>query len=155
MNHASAKDRIDPVTIVSGMIDRSVELMRTWTQWDGKAISVDDRLYTPHKAVRRLVDHLIDHIAQVDAMLADAPALPDDWHASAMTTASDLASFSEEDAEEANARLTRLKLMWEYRVGGLVNEQLDDKRGEAWSIREIAAHLAESEYYAGAVGRLE
>jgi hypothetical protein len=146
---------VDPVAVVSAMIDASIEVMPTWVHWDGRPVSVEDRIYTPHKAVRRLTDHLIDHIAQVEAMLAGAPAVADEWHASAITTASDLAPFSREDADEAIARLNRLKTMWQCRIAGLSDEQLDARSDDEWSIREIAAHLAESEYYAAAVGRLE
>ena len=148
-------DPVDPAAVVSTMIETSMDVMRTWVHWDGQPVSVDGRIYTPHKAVRRLTDHLIDHIAQIEAMLVGAVPPEDDWHASAMTTASDLAPFLPEDAEEANARLARLKLVWQCRVGGLSDEQLDARDGDAWSIRDIAVHLAESEYYATAIGRLD
>ena len=96
-------DPVDPAAVVSTMIETSMDVMRTWVHWDGQPVSVDGRIYTPHKAVRRLTDHLIDHIAQIEAMLVGAVPPEDDWHASAMTTASDLAPFLPEDAEEANA----------------------------------------------------
>jgi hypothetical protein len=111
-------------------------------------------VYTPHKAVRRVVDHLIDHLAEVDARLAGEPTIPDHWHASAITTDADRAPFTVEDRDEAHSRLERLAQVWRVRLRSLDADRLDRRDGDAWTIREIAFHLAESAYYADAVGPL-
>ena len=48
-----------------------------------------ERIYTPHKAVRRIADHVIDHLAEVEALLAGVETIPDGWHASLVTFESD------------------------------------------------------------------
>jgi len=147
-------DDRDPAEVVSGMVDHVLALVDSWTAWDGAPRGVDDRVYTPHKAVRRVADHMVDHLAEVEARLAGEPTIPDRWHASAITTASDLAPFTAEDRDEARSRLARLALVWRVRLDSLDRERLDRREGEAWTIREVAFHLAESSYYADAVGDL-
>ncbi|MER7189628.1 hypothetical protein [Streptomyces flaveolus] len=145
---------VTPADAVTGMVDHVLALAATWTGWDGEPAHVDDRVYTPHKAVRRVADHLIDHLAELEARLAGERPQPDHWHASAITTDADRAPFTREDLEEARSRLTRLARIWANRLGALTGEQLDRSPGEGWSFRELALHVAESAYYADAVGDL-
>ncbi|GIE34588.1 hypothetical protein Ait01nite_076330 [Actinoplanes italicus] len=146
-------DRV-PAEVVTGMITQVLDLASTWTGWDGRPLLTDDREYTPHKAIRRVTDHLIDHLAEIEARLAGVPTIPDHWHASAITTAADLAPFSSEDLDEARSRLTRLAQVFQLRLTGLPAADLDRRDGDAWSVRQIAFHLESSLYYATAVGRL-
>lgn len=143
-----------PAEVVAGMVEAVLHLVDTWPAWDGRPRPVDDRVYTPHKAVRRVADHMIDHLAEVEARLAGQPTIPDRWHASAITTSADLAPFTEADCEEAHSRLERLAQIWRVRLGALDDQTLDRSDGDAWTIREVAFHLAESVYYAEAVGDL-
>jgi hypothetical protein len=136
------------------MVDGVLALAETWTAWDGMPRAVDDRVYTPHKAIRRVADHLIDHLAQVEARLAGADSLPDRWHGSYSTTPADLAPFTPDDLDEARSRLDRLALLWVHRLGSITDEDMDRSAAGSWSVREIAFHLAESSYYAEAVGDL-
>lgn len=149
-----ATDDRHPADVVADMVDHVLRLVDTWPGWDGTPSGVDDRVYTPHKAVRRVADHLVDHLAEIEARLAGEPTVPDHWHASAITTPSDLAPFGEEDRDEAHSRLARLGLIWRVRLRLLDDERLDRREGEAWTIREVAFHVAESTYYADAVGDL-
>ena len=126
----------------------------TWPAWDGVPVPADDRVYTPHKAIRRVADHLVDHLAEIEARVAGVPTIPDAWHASAITTPADLAPFTAEDLDEARSRLTRLAQIFQVRLRALSPAELDRRDGEAWSPRQIAVHLAESIYYAEAVGRV-
>lgn len=144
-----------PADVVTGMVDHVLALVDTWTTWDRTPRGVDDRVYTPHKAVRRVADHLIDHLAEIEARLAGVPTVPDRWHASAMTTDADLAPFTAEDRDEARSRLSRLALVWRVRLRSLDDERLDRQEAGAWTIREVAFHVAESAYYADAVGELD
>jgi hypothetical protein len=136
------------------MVDGVLALAETWTAWDGMPRAVDDRVYTPHKAIRRVADHMIDHLAQVEALLSETESLPDRWHGSYMTTAADLAPFTQDDLDEARSRLGRLALLWLNRLAAVSDEDMDRSSGDSWSVREIAFHLAESSYYADAVGDL-
>lgn len=137
------------------MVDHVLRLAATWPAWDGVPVLADGREHTPHKAIRRVADHLIDHLAEMEARLARHDTIADRWHASATTTPADLAPFTPEDLEEASSRLTRLAQVWADRLGALTQDALDNSPGEGWSFRQIAVHLGESRYYADAVGHLE
>ncbi|NUT39663.1 MAG: hypothetical protein HOV86_06695 [Thermoactinospora sp.] len=144
----------DPTLSLTAMIEHSLALAETWTAWDGRAIeNADGRLYTPHKAIRRIADHLVDHLAELEARLAGQQPLPDAWRASMVTTPADLAPFTEADLDEARSRLTRLGQLWTVRLGALTPAQLDESPGDGWSFRELAEHLS-STYYADSVGPL-
>jgi hypothetical protein len=155
---AKTEDR-HPAEVVTAMIDRVLAMAATWPSWDGQpfVVLMDDeppRTYTPHKAIRRVADHLVDHLAEIEARLAGWPPEPDHWHASAITTAADLAPFTQEDLDEANSRLRRLALIWDTRLRSLTDEQLDAPSGEAWTLRNVALHLGGSDFYAKSVGHL-
>ncbi|GAA1583791.1 hypothetical protein [Actinoplanes couchii] len=154
MSDTPVTDDRAPADVVTAMVTEVLDLAATWVAWDGVPIPADDRVYTPHKAVRRVTDHLIDHLAEVEARLAGVPTVPDHWHASAITTPADLAAFTTEDLAEARSRLSRLALIFRVRLRGLSPATLDARDGDAWSIRQVAFHLEESLYYAQAVGRL-
>lgn len=136
------------------MVDHVLALAATWLSWDGVPIPSEDRIYTPHKAVRRVADHMIDHLAEIEARLMGEETVPDHWHASMITTEADLAMFTRSDLEEARSRLTRFARIWANRLGTLSSEQLDHSPGEGWTFRRLALHLGGSVYYADAVGNL-
>lgn len=154
MSERPATDDRAPGAVVAGMVADVLRLVDTWPAWDGEVRPIDDRVYTPHKAVRRVADHLVDHLAEVEARLAGEPTIPDHWHASAITTPADLAPFTPDDRDEAHSRLERLAQVWRVRLSALDDATLDRRDGDAWTIREVAFHLAESIYYADAVGDL-
>ncbi|KAB2344757.1 hypothetical protein [Actinomadura rudentiformis] len=149
-----ATDDRPPSQVVNEMVDHVLELAATWTAWDGTPCPIDDRIYTPHKAIRRVADHLVDHLAEVEARLAGVGPIPDHWHASSFTDAADLAPFTQKDLDEARSRLTRLAQIWTVRLDALSPDQLDRSPGDGWTFRQIAFHLTESAYYADAVGDL-
>ncbi|MGW3665382.1 hypothetical protein [Streptomyces sp. NPDC005141] len=146
--------REDPAEAVTAMVGHVLDLAASWTAWDGRPVPVDDRVYTPHKAIRRVADHLVDHLAELEARLVGEEPLPDHWHASASTTEADLAPFTEDDLDEARSRLNRLARIWANRLGALTDDQLDHSPGEGWSFRELALHLRGSTYYADSVGKV-
>ncbi|HEX9624179.1 MAG TPA: hypothetical protein VF979_07355 [Streptosporangiaceae bacterium] len=148
-----------PAEVITAMVDRVLAIAQTWPSWDGQpfVVPMDDeppRTYTPHKAIRRVADHLVDHLAEIEARLAGQAPEPDRWHASAITTPADLADFTQEDLDEAASRLRRLALIWDVRLRSLTDEQLDAPSGEAWTLRQVALHLADSDFYAKSVGLL-
>ncbi|MEQ6027764.1 hypothetical protein ACGFWG_12245 [Streptomyces sp. NPDC048405] len=154
MSHTHTEPAVTPAAAVTGMVDHVLALAATWTRWDGRPAHVDGRVYTPHKAIRRVADHMVDHLAELEARLAGEATQPDHWHASTVTTDADRARFTGEDLDEARSRLTRLARIWANRLDALTGEQLDHSPGEGWSFRELAVHLTESVYYADAVGDL-
>ncbi|MER5349085.1 hypothetical protein ABT093_01935 [Kitasatospora sp. NPDC002551] len=151
---APVTDDRDPAGLVPAMVEHVLALAATWTGWDGRPATTDGRTYTPHKAIRRVTDHLLDHLAELEARLAGEPTQPDHWHASAATTPADLAPFTAADLDEARSRLTRLARIWSVRLAALTPDQLDRTPDTAWSFRQLAFHVAESAYYADAVGDL-
>jgi hypothetical protein len=144
-----------PADVVTGMIDGVLAVAESWTRWDGVPRPDGDRVYTPHKAIRRVADHLVDHLAEIEARLAGVATIPDHWHASAITTPADLAPFTGEDLDEARSRLRRLAQIFDLRLRAVPGDLLDRRPGDAWTIREIAFHLEDSIGYADAVGRLD
>jgi DNA-binding transcriptional MerR regulator len=146
----------NPGAQVELAVEYCLEVAATWLAWDGRpAVSEGgDRIYTPHKAIRRIADHLIDHLAEVEALLAGVPTMPDEWHASLVTVEADWARFTEPDLDEARQRLRRLARVFALRLGAAGVEEWDRPRGENWSLREIAAHLDGVRWYADQVGRL-
>ena len=148
-----------PADAVTAMVNHVLALAETWPNWDGKPIEVPvegepPRTYTPHKAVRRVTDHLLDHLAELEARLAGQPTEPDAWHGSMVTTPADLALFTSEDLDEARSRLRRLAQIWDVRLRGLSDQQLDGDAGDAWTLRQVAFHVTESVFYADSVGAL-
>ena len=146
-------DDRDPAQVIEDAVAHALRLADTWTAWDGEPRVAEDRIYTPHKAIRRLADHLLDHLAEFEARLSGQPSLPDRWHASAITTPADLAVFTAEDLDEARSRLTRLAQIWSIRLRAVDDEQLDRIDGDAWTLRQVAFHLG-STFYADSVGDL-
>lgn len=71
-----------------------------------------------------------------------------------VTTASDLAPFTHDDLDEAKSRLHRLALIWEIRLRSLTDQQLDEPAGQSWTLRQVAFHVADSAFYADAIGAL-
>jgi hypothetical protein len=156
---APSTDNRHPAEVVTSMIAHVLDLAATWPNWDGVPIeiAVDGeaaRFYTPHKAIRRVTDHLLDHLAEFEARLAGRSPEPDAWHASAITTAPDLAPFTAEDLDEARSRLRRLASIWDTRLRSLTDTRLDQPSGTAWTLRQVAFHLADSAFYADSVGKV-
>lgn len=146
----------NPGTHVESAVEHCLDVAATWLAWDGRpAVSEDgDRVYTPHKAVRRIGDHLVDHLAEVEALLAGVETEPDAWHASLVTLETDWAHFTELDLDEARQRLRRLGRTFALRLAAAGEAAWDVPRGENWTLREIADHLTGIRWYADQVGRL-
>jgi hypothetical protein len=147
-------DGRDPGEAIEGMVEHVLELASTWPAWEGNPIPGLGREYTPHKAIRRVGDHMIDHLAQLDARLAGVPSLPDEWHGSTVTTAADMAAFTREDLDEARSRLRRLAQIWKIRLRDVPGNDMDVAEGDEYTLREIAFCAVESGAYADAIGRL-
>ena len=155
MDSPDPEDAGNPGELVVVGADRVLRLAATWLAWDGTPCLADDgtRLYTPNKAVRRYGDHLVDHLAEIEALLAGEESEPDRWHASAVTLASDLAPFGEADLNEARERLTRLALTWQRRLQSAGAQEWDRPRAPHWTLRQLAEHAADP-WYAEQVGDL-
>jgi hypothetical protein len=145
----------DPGRCIEEATDRVLALAQTWLWWSGEPRVSEDgtRVYTPHKALRRYADHLVDHLAEVEARLAGVPSRRDGWHASLVTLDSDWARFTEADLVEVRERLTRLARTFRLRLLAAGPEEWDRPRGDAWTLRQVAEHVGTS-WYAEQVGDL-
>jgi hypothetical protein len=158
-NHATAGTepaaQQNPGVLVAAGVQRFLELARTWLAWDGRPLVSEDgdRVYTPNKAIRRHADHLVDHLAEIEARLAGAPTEPDHWHGSLITLAGDWAAFTEAELNEATQRLRRLGQLYVLRFAAAGPREWDRPRDPAWTLRAIAEHLADP-WYAEQVGDL-
>jgi hypothetical protein len=147
-------DDREPAQAIAEMVEHALGLAATWLEWDGSPQPIHNRVYTPHKAIRRIGDHLIDHLTQLEAHVARLPSPPDHWHGSSITTPADLAPFGQDDLDEARSRLERLVLLWQVALSRVPTEALDRADGDAYTPREMAFCAVESAYYADAVGDL-
>jgi len=80
--------------------------------------------------------------------------VPDTWLGRTVTLDSDWARFTEADLNEATNRLRRYAEFYRIRLGALSAAELDLPRPAAWTIRQIAHHVAGVTYYAHQVGDL-
>ena len=116
----------------------------TYLAWDGKPRLSDGNVWTPHKALRRVTDHLVDHIAEVQALLAGEETIPDSWHGRSVTLAADWAPFTEADLNEAHNRLRRLGQTLALLLRQAGPAEWDRSRGANWTLRRIAEHVSTS-----------
>jgi hypothetical protein len=148
-------DDRDPATVIPVAVAEVLDVAETWLGWDGRPVYADGNAWTPHKALRRVTDHLLDHLAEIECRLAGRPTQPDEWHGRMVTTDADFARFTEVDLDEATSRLTRLAACYQARVGGLGPEVLDARPDEhTWTIREVVHHVSHVTAYAEMLGRL-
>jgi hypothetical protein len=135
-------------------VEQVLALAATWLAWDGRPrVAADGERACTRKAIRRTADHIVDRLAQAEALLAGVPAEEDRWHASAVTLDADRASFSEADLVEAQQRLRRLARTFALRYAAAGSEAWDTPRGDEWTLREIAEHVGDP-WYAEQVGDL-
>src|ERR1044071_8807620 len=110
--HENSADGANPAELVVAAASACLDLAATWLAWDGRPVARWDdgqpNVGTPHKALRRIADHLTDHRHEVEALLAGAEPLPDSWHGRLVTLDADWARFTELDLAEARSRVTRL-----------------------------------------------
>ncbi|MEV6932653.1 DinB family protein [Dactylosporangium sp. NPDC051485] len=139
-------------TIIDGAVQEVLATAGEWLGWDGRPVRYDGNAWTPHKALRRVTDHLVDHLAELECRLAGLEPLPDRWHGRTVTTHADFARFTETDLDEATSRLTRLAACYRARLRGLSDEALDARPDPGtWTLREVVQHVAGVTYYAQAM----
>jgi hypothetical protein len=106
--------------------------------------------YTPRKILRRVLDHALDHLNQIEQWLAwqqhgIVPKPTDGWASSADTFQEALQPLS---AEELQAWLWRIDLtigLLAQRAGQLSTEQLDWTPPDGgWTLRRALRHVAQA-----------
>jgi hypothetical protein len=148
----------NPGQLVVDAVETCLALARTWHGWDGRPIARIEEgkpnAWMPYKALRRITDHLIDHLHQVEALLAGAEPIPDTWHGRLITFDTDWSRFTEADFDEACSRLSRLARWYVLRYRAAGEAAWDEPRSGEWTLREIAEHVAGVTWYAEQVGSL-
>lgn len=143
-------ERLVPVAV-----EEVLSVAETWLAWDGTPVHADGNTWTPLKALRRVTDHLIDHLAEIECRLNGVPTVPDQWHGRRLTLDSDWARFTEADLDEATSRLTRLSAWYAARLSSIDAETLDHRPDtDTWTIREVVHHVSNVTYYADQIGRM-
>jgi len=146
-------DDRDPAGLIPAAVDEVLATAQGWLGWDGRPVYRDGNTWTPHKALRRVTDHLLDHLAEIECRLAGLAPVPDRWHGRAVTTDADFARFTEVDLDEATSRRTRLAACYRARYGGLDAAALDTLPADgAWTLRQVAHHVSGVTYYARMLG---
>jgi hypothetical protein len=124
-------------------VDACIEKAATWLAWNGQPQVRLGSVWTPHKVLRRVVDHFIDHIAQVEAIVAGVPPPDSKWLGRSVTLDSDWAHFTESDLREATARIRRLGDAYVWRLRSLAQGEYEQRTPGSWSIKEITEHLTD------------
>jgi DinB family protein len=107
--------------------------------------------YTPRKALRRVLDHTLDHLNQIDQWLAwrnDGlmPTPTDGWVPSTVTLPDDRLPLSQSDLDAWLWRVDQAARLLVQRAAGLSDADLDwQPPDEGWPLRRVLHHVARSE----------
>jgi len=156
-DYAAAPDTDDRdlAPLVPAAVSEVLAVAETWLGWDGSPVFSNGNAWTPLKALRRVADHLLDHLTEIECRLAGQPTLPDHWHGRMATLDADFAHFTEIDLDEASSRLTRLAACYQARISELDAQILDSRPADGiWTIREIVHHVTGVTMYADMMGSL-
>jgi len=109
--------------------------------------------YTPRKILRRVLDHTLDHLNQIEQWLiwqqhATPPTPTDGWADSATTLEEDRLPLTPADLKAWLWRIDLAVEMVAQRAASLSAEQLDWIPPDGgWSLRHVLHHLASAEVY--------
>ena len=56
----------DVTRLIPDAARQILDIAETWLGWDGTPIRREGNVWTPHKALRRVADHLLDHLAEIE-----------------------------------------------------------------------------------------
>ncbi len=158
--HASLAARLHPMPLAPAAHLRATHALSRshlarLSQHDPARLVVADEehSYTPRKILRRVLDHALDHLNQIDQWRrwqehGDAPLPTDGWATSAETFGEDVQPLS---AAELAAWLWRIDLTVELvarQAEDLSDAQLDWTPPDGgWTLRRMLRHLALAELY--------
>lgn len=107
--------------------------------------------YTPRKALRRVLDHALDHLNQIDQWLAwrndgVIPLPTDGWVPSTVTLPDDRLPLTQPDLEAWLWRIDQASRLLRERAAGLTEAELDWLPPDGgWPLRRVLHHVARSE----------
>jgi uncharacterized damage-inducible protein DinB len=112
--------------------------------------------YTPRKALRRVLDHALDHLNQIDQWLVwmaggTAPTPTDGWVPSTVTLPEDRLPLGEADLAAWLWRIDQAARLVAQRAAALSDAELDWTPPDGgWPLRRVLHHLARCERLYGA-----
>jgi len=118
--------------------------------------NVERYTYTPRKVLRRVLDHALDHLNQIDQWLAwqrdgIVPTPTDGWVPSGVTLPDDRLPLTSADLDAWLWRIDQAARLVQQRVGQLSQAQLDwQPPADGWTLRRVLHHLARCERLYGA-----
>lgn len=149
---------IDPVAHVAAAHARACPYLERLADHD-PAVAVaggaPGYTYTPRKVLRRVLDHALDHLDQIEQWRhwrcdGVVPVPADGWAGSTTTFAEDHASLSRDELAAWLWRIDRAVAAVVARAGRLSAEELDWRPttdADGWSLRRMLHHLAYVELF--------
>ena len=113
--------------------------------------SVTSYTYTPRKPLRRVLDHALDHLNQIDQWQqwrrhGVVPVPTDGWVPSTMTLPEDRLPLTAADLDAWLWRIDQAMLLLAERAAGLTEDELDWQPPDGgWPLRRVLHHVARSE----------
>ena len=110
--------------------------------------SVTRYTYTPRKPLRRVLDHALDHLNQIDQWQrwrrdGVAPTPTDGWAPSTVTLAEDRLPLTAADLDGWFLRIDQATRLLVQRAAGLANDALDWQPPDGgWTLRRVLHHVA-------------
>lgn len=113
--------------------------------------AVDRYSYTPRKPLRRVLDHALDHLNQIDQWQrwrrhGLVPTPTDGWVPSTVTLPEDRLPLTPADLDAWLWRIDQAIRLLAQRAAGLAEEELDWQPPDGgWPLRRVLHHVARSE----------
>ena len=113
--------------------------------------SVTSYTYTPRKPLRRVLDHALDHLNQIDQWQrwrrdGTVPLPTDGWVPSTVTLPEDRLPLTAADLDAWLWRIDQAMRLLTQRAAGLSDEDLDWQPPDGgWPLRRVLHHVARSE----------
>ena len=120
------------------------------------AAGVERYTYTPRKVLRRVLDHSLDHLNQIDQWLTwrrdgVVPTPTDGWVGSTVTLPDDRLPLAQRDLDAWLWRIDQAARLLRERAAGLSGDELDWLPPDGgWPLRRVLHHVARSERLYGA-----
>ena len=112
---------------------------------------VETYTYTPRKPLRRVLDHALDHLEQIEQWRrwrrdGLVPVPTDGWVPSTVTIAEDRLPLTAADLDAWLWRIDQAMRLLTQRAGALSSDELDWQSPDGgWPLRRVLHHVARSE----------
>lgn len=109
---------------------------------------IETYIYTPRKPLRRVLDHALDHLEQIEQWQrwrhdGTVPVPTDGWVPSTVTIAEDRVPLTAADLDAWLWRIDQAMRLLQERATALTREELDWQPPDAgWPLRRVLHHVA-------------